>query len=86
MDKLNSSNYGMTIMFLATTLCEKYEEWKDDSNLNKIIKLDENSICIELKKMYPMISDKVRKSMSLAFSLYIYLLLSDSMPNIEQLD
>jgi hypothetical protein len=72
-----NENYGMTLMFIAANLCDKYDEWKNDSNLMNIVDLNTNTICIGLKQMYPLISDKIRQCMALAFSMYFFILISE---------
>lgn len=84
MNKLDLTNSGMAIMFLATSLCERYDEWKDDLNMTTVADLNTNSICLGLKEMYPMITDRVRQSMALAFSMYFYLLVSGGLQNTNK--
>lgn len=69
---------GLTVMVIATTLCNKYDEWKNDENYMKIVDLNKNSICVGLKKLYPMIEDKVTQSIALAFSFHFYFTLSSA--------
>lgn len=79
-----NENYGMTLMFIAANLCDKYDEWKNDSNLMNIVDLNTNSICIGLKQMYPSISDKIRQCMALAFSMYFFLLISEGFAQADK--
>lgn len=79
MNNIDLENSGMTIMYLATSLCEKYDDWKNDENFATVADLNTNSICLGLKNMYPKISDRVRQSMALAFSLYFYLLIHNGL-------
>ena len=70
------TNSGMTLMVIATSLCNKYDEWKNNEKLMNLVDINTNSICMGLKDMYPEIDNKVIQSIGLAFSIYIYLLVT----------
>lgn len=76
MENIDSENCGMTIMYLATSLCEKYDEWKTDENFIKVADANTNKICLGLKELYPHITNRVMQSIALAYSLYFYLLVN----------
>lgn len=77
MENMDLENCGMTIMYLATSLCEKYDEWKTDENFIKVADTNTNKICLGLKELYPHITDRVMQSITLAYSLYFYLLINN---------
>lgn len=76
-----NNNNTMTFMVIVTSLCNKYDEWKNDSNIMSIVDLNTNSICIGLKQMYPSIDDKVVQSIALAFTTYFVILYQDKLQN-----
>ncbi len=75
----NQKNTGMTFMVIATSLCSKYDEWKNDANIMTIVDLNTNSICIGLKEMYPSIDTKVVQSIALAFTMYFVITIQDNL-------
>ncbi len=72
-------NSGMMLIVIATNLCNRYDEWKNDTNIMNIVNLDTNSICIGLKKIYPFIDTKVVQSIALAFTMYFVILIQDDL-------
>lgn len=84
MENIDLENCGMTIMYLSTSLCEKYDDWKNDENFTNVANLETNSICIKLKKLYPMMTDRVCQSIALAYSLYFYLLVINESNNFDK--
>lgn len=75
----DTENSGMTLMIIATSLCNKYEEWKNDSNIMKIVDVNKNSICVGLKNVYPTMDMKVMQSIALAFTMYFVILLQNNL-------
>ena len=74
-------NTGMTMMIIATSLCAKYDEWKNDTNIMKIVDVNKNSICIGLKNIYPTMETKVMQSIALSFTMYFIILLQQNKQN-----
>lgn len=70
---LNSNDSGMALMVIATSLCDKYDEWITDPNILNVVDLQKNSICVGLKQLYPTINDKITQSIALAFTMYFVL-------------
>ena len=75
------TTYGMSILVIATTLCNNYDKWKNNNKLINIVDIDTNSICIELKRLYPGIENKVTQCIALSFPLYFYLLFTQAIMN-----
>lgn len=76
---LPPTNNGMMLMVIATSLCNRYDEWKTDANIMNIVDLDNNSICVGLKTIYPSIETKVIQSIALAFTMYFVILIQDNL-------
>ncbi len=83
MSDQNSKNSGMMLMIIATSLCNKYDEWKNDINIMSIVDLNSNSICVGLKKIYPTIEDKITQSIALAFTMYFIITMQDNYNNCD---
>lgn len=80
---LASSNSGMTLMVIATSLCNRYNEWCTDSKIMDVVNVQTNTICIGLKQMYPLIEDKVAQSIALAFTMYFVITIQDNLRTLK---
>jgi len=78
-------NDQLTLMIMATTLSKKYDEWSQNSDVMDVLNVNTNNICIYLKDKYPYIEDSIAQSVSLAFLLYLYLLVT-RLPRLSNLD
>lgn len=63
-------NNVITFIIIATSLCNRYEEWKLDKNIMDIVDVNNNTICKGLIKLYPNIEHKILQSIALAFTMY----------------
>lgn len=62
----NSQIEQMDIMIMACTFCDKYDEWKNDENIMKILNTETNSFCKSLKYNYQLTDNKIIQSITLA--------------------
>lgn len=81
---LNTQNGYLTLIVIATSLCDRYDEWKHNDEILKIVNLNDNVICNGLKQLYPSMDNKTVQSIALAFSIY-FLFLTESKSNYEML-
>lgn len=64
---MNDTMCWMNFTVFSTSLCGCYDSWKNDQSISEIINVDTNPMCINLKKMYPGVEDKVVQSIVLGF-------------------
>ena len=76
---LDSDNSGVAMMVIATSLCNKYDEWSTNLNIMNSVDIKTNTICIGLKELYPTIDDKVVQSIALAYTMYFVILIQDNL-------
>ncbi len=66
------------ILIMATTFCSKYDEWKDNLDIMNVLNMNTNSFCKTLKSKYPLVEDKVIQSISLAYSMTLFMICNNS--------
>lgn len=71
-------NDRLTIVVMATTLQSKYDEWSKDEKIMDVLDVEKNSLCIQLKNLYPHSEKNVIQSIALSFFLYLYTLVLGS--------
>lgn len=62
----------MRMLMISTTLRGTYDEWICKPQFADVLNVNTNSACIELKRLYPAIDDKVAQSIALAILVYTY--------------
>jgi hypothetical protein len=62
----------MNFMIFSTTLCGNYNYWVNNPSISEIINVNTNPMCINLRKSYPDVEDKVIQSITLGFLYNAY--------------
>ena len=83
---MSQQNDSMLLTIIATTLSRKYDVWSKDDNVMNVLDTNTNSICIYLKNTYPYIEDSTAQSISFAFLVYLYMLVSKTTTRLPELD
>lgn len=65
----NMNEDYLSLLVVSTTLCAKYDQWKEQAN---ILDMHTNETCKFFKTKYPDADDKVIKSITMGFLLYMY--------------
>jgi hypothetical protein len=77
-DFLSENNF-FDLLVISNTLMSKYDEWRDNVDIISALNSDTNIFGFKLKEFYNNVDDKVVNSINLAFLIYLYINITNSM-------
>lgn len=75
----NSGDEYLRLLMMSTTLRGTYDDWINNPQFSEVLNVETNSTCIEMKRLFPTIDDKVAQSIALATLMYMYLFFCSTM-------
>lgn len=66
------NNNLATILFYSTQIAANYNLWKDNENIQNVVNVNENALCMVVKQGNPTLDDVSIKSIVLAFYIVLY--------------
>jgi hypothetical protein len=73
---LEENNIGK-ILLCSTQLAANYNLWENDTNVQNILDMDKNKMCMFVKKTNPILDDVTIKCIVLSFYLNFYKMMVD---------
>jgi hypothetical protein len=72
MEQIAEKDGYLRLLIMSTTLMGTYNEWINNPHVSEVLDVNTNATCLELKKVFPSIDNKVSQSIALGILMYFY--------------